>query len=250
MSPAPSPCYLHAVCAVSSTATLEAHLLQSHDALRTWTELRTVHQASSAAAAFNPVLEELSHREEAAHRWVLWVHQDVRLPEGWVAQFLAALQAAQERWPLLRVAGIYGLTEWGDAARRAGALWDRGTWMEEPTDLPCLASSLDEVLVAVRADSGLRWDPALGFDLYATDVCLQAREAGQLAAVLRAPCFHGSSTPRQGELPTTVWQRIAQSAEHFERKWSHVLPVFTPCFEIRRPGDVHAFLQAHFTPTP
>jgi hypothetical protein len=116
----------------------------------------------------------------------------------------------------------------------------------EPTALPCTASSLDELLVAVRADSGLLLDPELGFDFYATDLCLQARARGLTAAVLQAPVRHASGTPREGHAPRRVLDRIARSGETFERKWAAQLPVFTPCFEIRQAGDVRAFIEQHF----
>ncbi len=257
---------LHLVCAVSDKAVLHRELLSSEAlAQPRWpvAAVHIVHGARSAADAANPALLRLSgldvhgaasgdgsHRSRAgeAVAWVVWVHQDVRLPGDWAWQFGQGLVEAQRQWPALAVAGVYGLTGWGEQAVRAGDIDDRGTALKEPTALPCLASSLDELLVAVRADSGLLFDAALGFDFYATDLCLQAQERGLQAAVVHAPVMHASSTPRSGVAPRRVLERIARSADAFEHKWAAHLPVFTPCFEIRRPGDVRAFIHQHFQP--
>lgn len=250
----PTPA-LHLVCATTDKAVLHAHLLGSAGisaASGRWPGLRSVtlaHRPRSAAAAFNAagrrVLRGLGAADES--HWLLWVHQDVRLPPGWWDQFAQALQQASAQWSNLAVVGVYGLSGWGESAVRAGEVCDRGQWLREPTALPCPASSLDELLVAVDLGSGLWMDESLGFDFYATDLCLQARAAGRAAAVLGAPCFHESATPARGSLPRSTLARIAESGQAFERKWAPQLPVLTPCFEIRQPGDVRAFIERHFT---
>ena len=193
--------------------------------------------AASAAEALNPVLDA-----RPPQRWVVWVHQDVWLPPGWDERFVAALALARSRWgDALWVAGVYGLQGAGRHARRAGHVRDRGQWLHEPAELPCRVDSLDELLLAVRSDAPLRADPALGFDFYATDLVLQAQQAGACAAVLDAPCEHRSDTPRDGPMPRSLVQRIKHNGAVFERKWAHRLPVSTPCFEIAQPGDVAAF---------
>ena len=105
-----------------------------------------------------------------------------------------------------------------------------------------LVDSLDELLLAVRTDAGLRLDPALGFDFYATDLVLQAQARGLCAAVVDGYCEHWSSTPSQGSAPQSLLDRINASGDVFERKWAHRLPVTTPCFPVEREGDVRQFL--------
>lgn len=191
--------------------------------------------APSAAAAFNPVLDQ----HAAAARWVVWLHQDVRLPGHWIDGFRRGLAAAQARWPQLAVVGAYGVRGHGAQARRAGHLLDRGRDLHEAEPLPARVDSLDELLVAVRADAGLRMDAALGFDFYATDLVLQARQRGLDAAVIEgAYCEHGSDTPRTGPWPAGLVRRLRASAEVFEAKWATELPVATPTLEIGRVGDV------------
>ena len=241
---------LHLLCAVTNKDVLHRELLASPDLAGSAPErarVRLVHGATSAAQACNPLLRQLAGGVRPdADPWVVWLHQDVRLPEGWAGHFAQRLLEAQERWPELAVAGVYGLTGMGEQAVRAGDVWDRGSRLAEPVPLPCSANSLDELLVAVRAGSGLMLDPALGFDLYATDLCLQAEERGLQAAVLHSPVWHASETPRSGAAPRAVLERIARSADVFERKWAARLPVFTPCFEIRQVGDVRSFIAANF----
>lgn len=194
--------------------------------------------APSAAAAANAALD--SHPGVG---WLVWVHQDVLLPAGWDRRFAAALAEAGRRFPQLAVAGVYGLAGHGAGARRAGHVLDRGTLLREPEPLPCAADSLDELLVAVRPASGLRFDPALGFDFYATDLVLQARQRGLQCAVVDAYCEHWSDTPRSGA-PPGLAARIKASARAFEAKWAGQLPVSTPCFHIDRAGAVAAQIDA------
>jgi hypothetical protein len=92
-------------------------------------------------------------------------------------------------------------------------------------------STLDELLVVVRRDAGLCFDPALGFHLYGADLCLQARERGLAVVAIAAPCHHNS---RSIGLPDAFYA----SAEVFARKWSYRLPVATPCVIIDRGGGV------------
>jgi hypothetical protein len=205
--------------------------------------------ATSAAQGFNAAMTALQGTADA-RTWLVWVHQDVFLPEGWDKRFCLALEAASQSFPKLAVAGVYGLVGAGAVARRAGHVLDRGKLLREDTAMPCLVDSLDELLFAVRVDGKLRLDPALGFDFYATDLVLQAQQQGWQCAVLDACCEHWSDTPASGAVPPAVVQRIKQSARVFEHKWADRLPISTPCFEIHKAGDVAAFIDAIVAPSP
>lgn len=224
---------------------------------------RWVHDASSAAAAFNPVMEELEILRGsapgtpptggaagqpsglgAAADWLVWAHQDVYLPQGWDFEFGQALAQAHEQWPHLAVAGVYGVRGHGDAAIRAGRLLDRGEPLHEAQALPTQVDSLDELLLAVRVGSGLRMEPALAFDFYATDLVLQARARGLCAAVVAGYCEHWSALSRRPPLAAATAARLRASGAAFERKWQGALPLTTPCFRIDRPGDVAAAVEA------
>ncbi|MCX7176992.1 MAG: hypothetical protein NT159_24350 [Proteobacteria bacterium] len=193
--------------------------------------------APSAAAAFSAAQEQM-----LACEWLVWVHQDVFLPPGWDTQFIGGLELAAAEFPRLAVAGVYGVAGSGPSAVRAGHVLDRGTLLQETAALPCAVRSLDELLFAVRLASGMRLDPALGFDFYATDIALAAIERGMEVAVVDAYCEHWSDTSK-GRVTTEFADRVVGSGNVFESKWAHRLPIETPCFSINRPGDLETFAR-------
>jgi hypothetical protein len=192
----------------------------------------------SAAQLFNAVLDS-----RPAQSWVIWVHQDVFLPEGWDQVFLEELnnlsrQSAGVEASKLGVVGVYGVAGSGEQATRAGYVMDRGHWLCETMSLPCRVDSLDELLFAVPSKSMLRLDADLLFDFYATDLVLQGQSYGLESYVVKAPCEHWADTPQRFPISESLVQRILRSAEVFECKWEKRLPVVTPCFNITRKGAV------------
>ena len=234
------------VACVSNLAVFQERLLASPCLQRGGRRLITHHNAPSAADAFNSAMAGLG--QDSKSPWLVWVHQDVYLPEGWDTRFLQGLESAQALYPRLAVAGVHGIAGAGVLARRAGHLLDRGQELQEPSALPCLVDSMDELLFAVRVGSGLRLDPALGYDFYGTDVVLKAREAGLQSAVMDAYCEHWSDTPTGGAIPANLVQRILASASVFESKWQHRFPITTSCFDIAATGDVQKFVDQFVEP--
>ena len=224
------------VTCISRLDVAQRYLLASPCLGRGGYQLATHFNAPSAAHAFNAALDARPGSD-----WLVWLHQDVFLPQGWDTQFRQQLALALAQWPQMAVAGVYGLRGCGTQALRLGRVLDRGQPLCEPAPLPQMADSLDELLLAVRVDSSLRMDAALGFDFYATDLVLQAQQRGLTGAVLDAWCEHWSDTPKTGPVPHSLAQRILASAEVFERKWATHLPITTPCFHIAQAGDVRAF---------
>ena len=242
-----APGKLSFVTCASNLEVLGARLLSSPCLGTGGLPLAVYFNAPSAAHGFNAAM--LAERAQSPDgrggvSWLVWVHQDVVLPQGWDTVFAQALTKAHQAFPQLAVAGVYGLAGAGTHAQRAGNVLDRGKLLQEPAPLPCRADSLDELLFAVRVDTGLQLDPALGFDFYATDLVLQAQAHGWQCAVLDAYCEHWSSTPASGAIPKAVVERIQSSAAVFERKWAQRLPITTPCFNIAKRGDVAAFLAS------
>lgn len=173
----------------------------------------------------------------ARNPWMVFLHQDVYLPEGWDVQFIAGLKAAISMFPPLAIAGVYGVRADGG---HVGHVYDRGRWLGGHMESAERVRSLDELLLAVRLDSGICPDPALGWHLYGTDVCLQAELAGLDAVVLHAPCEHRSSLIREVGLlnaeQKAQWQPTVDafnaSVETFCKRWSLALPVVTPMASI------------------
>jgi len=215
---------LTVVACVSDERVLRANLLASPDlGPGTPHEVILARDCPTAAAGLNAGLAK------ARHPVVVAAHQDVYLPRGWCHRFLAAWRGAERRFGPVGVAGVYGVAGRGDAARRAGHVVDRLRRLREPEPLPAAVDSLDELLLAVRRDAGLAFDPALGFHLYGAAVCLDARRRGLAAVAVDAPCLHNS---RSEGLPPA----FAASVRAFSRKWAAALPVATPCVQIGTDG--------------
>jgi hypothetical protein len=187
--------------------------------------------------------------EHARNEWVACVHQDVWLPPGWDLVLAQQIQAAELQFGPIGVAGVYGV---GDviarpdptqplSAERIGWVVDRGRMLRDGPELPARVATLDELILVVRRDCGLRFDADLGFHLYGADICLQARERGLAVVAVGALCHHNSRHIGLGE-------GFFESAAVFARKWSHRLPVATPCVIIDRGGAVH--LLGNATPRP
>jgi hypothetical protein len=230
------------VTSVSNLDTFTRRLMSSPCVQQGGLPLRAFFNCASAADAFNGVLDS-----QPQAQWLVWLHQDVVLPENWEHVFAHALEAAQVQFPKMTVAGVYGVAGTGAHAKHAGHVLDRGVRLQGELSLPCAVDSLDELLFAVRVNSGLRLDPDLRFDFYATDLVLQAQSQGFQSVVIEAFCEHWSDSPRQGEVPQSLIDRIGSSAGVFERKWINSFPVTTTCFHIESGGDVASFLRAHFT---
>ena len=150
------------------------------------------------------------------------------------------IQEAEERFGPIGVAGVYGVGEviapddpsQPLGAERIGWVTDRGRLLKDGPELPARIATLDELLLVVRRDTPLRFDPSLGNHFYGVDLCLQARELGLATVALGALCHHNSRHLGLGE-------GFHESAAVFARKWSHRLPVATPCVIIDQGGDVH-----------
>jgi SAM-dependent methyltransferase len=183
-------------------------------------ELVAVRGARSAAEGLNAGLAR------ARHDLVVLVHQDVYLPAGWPARFLAQWRLAEATLGPVGVAGVFGAVHDPSAKggiSRAGYVVDRHVLLREPAPLPAVVQGLDELLVALPRTTALRLDPALGFHFYATDLACQARAAGMTAVALDALCFHNSQN--SGELAPA----FHESGRAFRAKWGAALPVATPC---------------------
>jgi hypothetical protein len=183
--------------------------------------------------------------ERATGEWVIGVHQDVFLPEGWDRRLSLQLREAERRFGPIGVAGLYGVGPCRDfafdglglGAQRIGRVVDRGRALRDGPELPARVATLGELILVVRRDTPLRFNPALGFHLYGADVCLQAAERGLAVVAIEALCHHNS---RSLGLPPAFFR----SAQVLAHKWAHRLPVATPCVIIDRSGVVHVLGNA------
>ena len=163
----------------------------------------------------------------AKNAWVVCVHQDVYLPEGWDRRVVQQLRDAEAKLGRVGVAGVIGAAHAGPVEEHAmsplvGWVVDRDRLLRGPEALPAPAETLDELVLILPRGNPLRFDPALGFHFYGADLCLQARERGLSTVAVEALCFHNQ---RGVELPAD----FAASGHSFAKKWAERLPVKTTC---------------------
>jgi SAM-dependent methyltransferase len=141
----------------------------------------------SAADGFNAGLKE------AANDLVVLVHQDMYLPLGWDRRFIRQVEHAEREYGSVGVLGVFGVTYRGNGEPvHHGRVVDRFRLLDDGEHLPAAVDGLDEIVLALRRESGLRADPALGFHLYGTDLCLSAAAAGLTNVAVDALAFHNS----------------------------------------------------------
>jgi hypothetical protein len=157
---------------------------------------------------------------------VVFAHQDVYLPAGWVAAVEKTLQELSEKDPDWGVLGVWGVRRDGT---RGGYLYCTGSAVTygRPSDHVVEVRSLDEVLLIMRKSARLRFDPALrGFHLYGTDICLEANRSGRRNYAISAFCIH--NTNGYALLPFQFWRNCL----FIRNKWKRELPILAPCANI------------------
>lgn len=147
--------------------------------------------------------------------WVVCVHQDVLFPLGFWQRFALALEALPAD---VMLAGIVGCERGG---RFRGHIVDPNGHCFWGT-LPQEVLTLDEVLLAVRKSSGLRFDPEVpGFHCYGADLCFRADRQGFRAVAIDAPIVHLST----GQLDASYQRASEWLLARWGAKYGHVLPM-------------------------
>lgn len=225
-APAPAPAAgagdpFSVVVGVTNPEQFQLNVARSPGLAEVGADIIPVQGASSAAAAFQ------AGRERARHRWILYCHQDVYVPRG----AGRALAAALARVPpdsaadtLVGFAGVAGAE--GGATRHSGLVIDRMHRFDHPATEQAL--SIDEFAVALTRDSRHEIDAALGWHLWATDLCLvAARHPARRCPILRVPLFHNSYN--DGTLPPAFHAAArVLTAKHRDRT-----PITTLCGVLR-----------------
>ena len=177
-------------------------------------DLVLLRDCRSAAEGYNRALVG------ARNDLVVFVQQDMYLPRGWDSRFSSGFLEAEERYAPLGVAGVFGIRYGHGEPEHVGRVVDRDKLLNMSAALPGEVDGLDEIGLAVRRSTSLRFDPELGFHLYGTDICLSARSAGMRSAVVEAPCFHNS-------LYGSLSPAFHRSRERLLAKWPGVRPLHT-----------------------
>lgn len=160
----------------------------------------------------------------AKNEWRLLVHQDVYFPTGTGLTIARELGKLSQALDVENPVGFAGLaTRDGQANVPAGLVLDRTHLFDHAASNQ--ASSLDEFAIALHKNARVKIDPELGWHLWATDLCLQARGRNHqhTAKILSAPLFHNSSNDY--ELPP----QFKESAQILLAKHSHLPRITTLC---------------------
>ena len=178
----------------------------------------------SAALAYNDAIDR------AQSDLIVFCHQDILLPEGWLRRLqntLDSLEKTDSNWGVL---GPYGNTKDG---RGWGHVYSSGLGViGELLPRPVEIQTLDEIVLILRKSSGLRFDDSLPhFHFYGTDICLRAERMGMKSYAISAFCIHNTSQILV--LPDEFYE----CARHIRRVWRNSLPIQTTCVRLTRFGS-------------
>jgi hypothetical protein len=207
------------IAAVNNDEVLRQNLLLSPGLLN-GNQLLIKRNFTSASLAYNSAIDD------AEKDILIFVHQDIYLPDTWFADLkrcLAFLESSRANWGVL---GCFGSRK--DAYGGLGRVYTRGLGRHgrqitqpEPID------TLDEIVLIIRKSSGLRFDPGLPhFHLYGPDICLIARDKGMVNYAFQGFCVH--NTNQLLSLPKEFYPCY----RYIRRKWFRYLPIYTSCMTI------------------
>lgn len=208
--------------AVNSQDILAGCLARSPDIIDQGLELKTYEGYASAASALNAGLDN------STAAIVILAHQDVYLPKHWLATLIDQIERLETTNPNWGVLGVFGRRITGEVV---GRVWSSGLGREagERGFEPAEAATLDELVLIVRRDSGLRFDEGLkGFHLYGTDIVTEGRIRGIPSFIVEAPVVHNSRPVR------TLTGAYAKAYRQMQRKWRKHLPILTLICDIER----------------
>ena len=213
---------LSIITAVNDWNVADANICNSQILERTDTQFIPVEGFSSASKAYNYGID---HSESDI---LIFAHQDVYIPANWdqqISKIITNFENRQTPWAVLGIIGV------GQAGTVQGCTWSTGIGREVGSLLPhpVPAVSLDELLLIINKNSGLRFDPQMpGWHLYGTDIVQEALHRNFSSFIIPAPVIHNS-------LPVLRFDRNFHRCYHYLRKkWSTSLPLTTCCTKITR----------------
>lgn len=209
--------------AVNDVDTLQRNLLLSPSVLGNDTNQIIIKKDyPSASLAYNAAIEE------AENDLIIFIHQDMYLPEGWfldLSHSLSYLQRERISWGVLGCFGVNKFAEDGLGQIYMTGLGQIGRRIMKPEPI----ETLDEIVLIIRKSSGLRFDPSLPyFHLYGTDLCMSARDNGLASYAFQGFCIH--NTNQLLRLPNEYYQCY----DYLKKKWNKYLPIYTSCIKISR----------------
>lgn len=216
------------VVAVNDVKVLQQNLCLSPGINNDSVQLITKRNYRAASLAYNEAIEE------ADNEIIIFVHQDVYLPETWFSGLKKSLSYLEKEKISWGVLGCFGFRL--GRARGIGRVYTNGLGFHgDEIDKPEPVQTLDEIVLVIRKSSGLRFDPTLPhFHMYGTDICMSAKEKGMMSYAIPAFCVH--NTNQLVNLPKEFYNCY----RHVKSRWSKYLPIYTSCITISRfDGEFH-----------
>lgn len=166
---------------------LRLNVVQSPGLREVNARIVSVRGASSPARALDDALPQCDRD------WVLLCHQDVYFPVGFghrLNALLASIPEPERDQTLIGFIGV-GVNARADGVEPAGFVIDRMSRAEHAASDKVL--SIDELAIVVSRRSVHRIDPAIGWHLWATDLCLTSIAVHRrFPRIVRLPLFHNS----------------------------------------------------------
>jgi hypothetical protein len=203
---------LHLYCVANDKEILTRDLLRSPEVSAGSVSCSVIWDAAAASPAYYDAIRN------AEADILIFAHQDVFFPQGWFQQLPAICSRLSSSDPSWAVAGVFGASSDGQLI---GHVWDSalGRVCGGPFDNPKGVASLDEIVLVLRRDSGVAFDPALpSFHLYGTDIVLEARKKGFTAYIFDLPIIHNSKPVRRLD------RQYIAAYRFLVKKWASVLP--------------------------
>jgi Glycosyltransferase like family len=204
-----------AVVAINDSEILQRNLLASPDIKSGQLRLVECRGFKSASLTYNHGLD--STEEDI----IVFVHQDVYLPKGWLAkvdQKISELEQSDDHWAVL---GVFGVKPNGE---EAGHVWCSGLQKELKGQLDQTQEvrSVDELAFLFRRSTNCRFDPMLpDWHLYGTDIILEAQIKGFKSYVSDIPVIHNTRPIY------SLYGSYVKSYIYMMKKWRKYLPVYT-----------------------
>jgi hypothetical protein len=163
--------------------------------------------------------------DKSKNNIVCLLHHDIRFLFSFESQMIRALKQLKEIDPDWALAGVAGVKE----NLVVGHIVDRHYVLGSAIENPIEVDNLDEVLIFFNKSSGLRLDEKITtHHLWATDLCLQAKERNLKCYIVESLIHHNS---KNGFMLDPSYY---QQAIYIKKKWEKYLPFKNTCMEFKK----------------